>query len=113
MKRTQGSEIGLRILAAMLAVSVLPMILLGYCVLGQVEAINDRLIVQEERVSLAEIEAQQQTVGASGNPLAEGLSSVQANSAEIRERIGRLRWQLSGGAIALTALVAVVAVALS
>lgn len=113
LRRTLRSKIGLRTLGEMLAVSVLPMILLGYCALRQVEAINDRLIVEGERVSLAEIEAQQETVGASSNPLPEGPSSVQANSTEIRELIGWLRWQLSSGAIALTALVAVVAVALS
>ena len=111
--RTLGSKIGLRTLGEMLAVSVLPMILLGYCTLRQVEAINDRLIVEGERVSLADIEAQQETVGTSSNPLAESPSSVQANSTEIRELIDWLRWQLSSGAIALTALVACVAVALS
>jgi signal transduction histidine kinase len=113
LRRTLGSKIGLRTLGEMLAVSVLPLILLGYCALRQVEAINDHLIVEEERVSLADIEAQQETVGASSNPLPEGPSSVQANSTEIRELIGWLRWQLSSGAVALTALVVVVAVALS
>jgi signal transduction histidine kinase len=38
---------------------------------------------------------------------------VQANSTEIRELIGWLRWQLSSGAIVLTALVVAIAVALS
>jgi two-component system NtrC family sensor kinase len=113
LRRTLGSKIGLRTLGEMLVVSVLPLVLLSYCALRQVEAINDRLIVEEERVSLADIEAQQETVGASSNPLAEGPSSVQANSTEIRELIGWLRWQLSSGAVALTALVVVVAVALS
>ena len=113
LRRTLGSKIGLRTLGEMLAVSVLPMILLGYCTLRQVEAINDRLIVEGERVSLANIEAQQETVGASSNPLPKDPSSVQANSTEIRELIDWLRWQLSSGAIALTALVACVAVALS
>jgi signal transduction histidine kinase len=90
-RRTLDSRIGLRILAVMLAVSVLPLILLGYCALGHVEAINHRLIVEEERASL----------------------SVQANPAEIQGQIGRLWWQLSISAIALTALVAVVAMVLS
>lgn len=113
LRRTLGSKIGLRTLGEMLAISVLPLILLGYCALRQVEAINDRLIVEEERVSLADIEAQQEPVGASSNPLPEGPSSMQANSTEIRELIGWLQWQLSSGALALTALVVVVAVALS
>jgi signal transduction histidine kinase len=95
LRRTLGSKIGLRTLGAMLAVSVLPLILLGYCALGQVEAINHRLIVEEEGVSL------------------EGLSSVQTSAAGMQEQMDRLRWQLFSSAIALTALVAVVAMALS
>jgi signal transduction histidine kinase len=113
LRRMLGSKIGLRTLGAMLAVSVLPLILLGYCALRQVEAINSRLIVDSERALLAEIEAQPQAVGASRNLLPEGSSSVQANSAGIQERMARLWWQLFIGAVALTALVLVVAVALS
>jgi len=113
LKRTLGSKIGLRTLGAMLAVSVLPLILMSYCALREVEAINARLIVEKERAWPAETEAQQRTVGASSNPLSEGPSLVQANSTGAQEQMARLRWQLSSGAIALTALVAVVAVALS
>jgi hypothetical protein len=74
LRRTLGSKIGLRTLGAMLTVSVLPLVLLGYGALRQVEVINDRLIVEEERSLLAEIEVQQETVGISGNPLPEGPS---------------------------------------
>lgn len=113
LRKTLGSKIGLRTLGAMLAVSVLPLILLGYYALRQVEAINDRLIVEEERALLAGIEAQQQAIGVSSSSLPTGPSSVQTSSAEIRGQMDRLRWQLSSGAIALIALVVVVAVALS
>lgn len=102
-----------RTLGAMLAVSVLPLILLGLYALMQMEAINDRLIVEGERALPAEIEAQRQPAGAGSNLLPESPSSVQVRSTEIRERMERLRWQLSVGVIALTALVTVLAMVLS